>query len=302
MAELDLNLLVALDALLSARSVTGAARTLRLSPSAMSRTLARLRDVLGDPVLVPAGRVMVATPHAEAIAAQVRSLNEAAHAVLRPAPGIDVRTLKRVFTVRANEAFAVAHAARLIQAVAAEAPEVSLHFAPKPDKDIRALRDGTVDLDIGVIAGDGAELRAQTLYRDVFVGVARSGHPLLDEAVTPERYAACGHVSDWRHMASVRQGRPAGLVDDGLAALGLRREVKVVVPSFQAVLAVVAETDLIGLLPRLFGESGRGVATFALPISMPGIVVSQIWHPRLDADPGHRWLRGVVYETYRGMA
>jgi DNA-binding transcriptional LysR family regulator len=300
MADLDLNLLVALDALLSMRSVTGAAKVLRLSPSAMSRTLSRLREVLGDPVLVPAGRVMVATPHAEAIAAQVRSLNEAAHAVLRPAPGIDVRALKRTFTIRANEAFAVAHAARLINRVAADAPEVSLHFTPKPGKDIRALRDGAADLDIGVISGDGAELRAQTLYRDIFVGVARRGHPLLEREMTPERYAAVGHVSDGRHVAATRHGRFTGPVDDALAELGLAREVKVVVPSFQAVLTVAAETDLIGLVPSLFGEAGRGVVTFPLPVSMPEIVVSQSWHPRLDADPGHRWLRGVVFETYRG--
>lgn len=299
MADLDLNLLVALDALLTTRSVTAAARELRLSPSAMSRTLARLRAVLGDPVPVPAGRVMAATPHAEAIAAQVRSLNEAAHAVLRPAPGIDVRMLKRTFTLRANEAFAVAHATRLINRIAAEAPEVVVQFAPKPGKDIRALRDGTADLDIGVISGDGAELRAQTLYRDHFVGVARLGHPLLDGEATAERYAAVGHVTDGRHVSASRHGRFTGLVDEALADLGLTREVKVVVPSFQAVLIVAAETDLIGLVPSLFGEAGHGVATFPLPIPLPEIVVSQSWHPRLDADPGHRWLRGVVFETYR---
>lgn len=299
MSDLDLNLLTALDVLLSERSVTAAAKKLRLSPSAMSRTLSRLRDVLGDPVLVPAGRIMVATPHAEAIAGEVRRLNAATHAVLRPAPGIDVRTLKRTFTIRANEAFAVAHASWLIQKIAAEAPEVSLNFAPKPDKDIRALRDGAVDLDIGVIAGDGAELRAQTLYHDVFVGVVRPDHPLLDGEVTPARYAGFGHVTDWRHVSGSRQGRSVGPVDEALAELSLTREVKVVVPSFQSVLAVAAATDLVGLLPRRFGEAGRGVATFALPISLPDITVSQIWHPRMDADPGHRWLRGMVYETYR---
>src|SRR5438105_2844544 len=134
MTEIDFNLLTALDVLLAERSVTGAARRLRLSPSAMSRTLSRLRKVMGDPVLVPAGRNLVPTPHAEAIAEQVRTLNNSVRTVLRPAPGIDVRMLTRIFTLRANEAFVVIHAARLSAVVAAIAPGVRLHFAPKPDK------------------------------------------------------------------------------------------------------------------------------------------------------------------------
>src|SRR5258707_1038757 len=113
MSDLDLNLLTALDALLSERSVTGAARTLGLSPSAMSRTLSRLRAAMNDPVLVPAGRVMTATPRAEALAEQVRALSAGARAVLRPAPPIDVRQLKRTFTLRVNDAFVLLHAARL---------------------------------------------------------------------------------------------------------------------------------------------------------------------------------------------
>jgi DNA-binding transcriptional LysR family regulator len=295
--DLDLNLLVALDALISERSVTGAARKLHLSPSAMSRTLSRLRTILDDPVLVPAGRSMVTTPHAEAMADQVRSLNVAVHAVLSPSPAVDVRRLNRVFTVRANDAFVVVHAARLSAAVAATAPNVQLHFVPKPDKDIRALREGAVDLEIGVISGDGAELRAQTLYRDTFVGIVRAGHPLLDEGeITAERYATlCGHV-----VAS-RRGKNSSPGDEALAALGLHPEVKVIVPSFPAVLAVVGASDLVGLVPRSFCESqfASRVVTFALPMATPEIVISQIWHPRLDADPGHRWLRGIIFDAFR---
>ncbi len=295
MSDLDLNLLPALDALLRERSVSAAARKLNLSTSAMSRTLSRLRIVLDDPVLVPAGRAMVATPHAEAIAEQVRLVNLGAHAVLRPQPRLNIATLARDFTLRANEAFVLRHAARLSASVAAQAPGVRLRFAAKADKDIRPLRDGSVDLDIGVISGDGAELRAQTLYRDVFVGVVRMGHPLLDTAITPERYAGFGHV-----VASKR-GRIAGPVDDALSALGLTRTVSVIVPSFPAVIAVAAMSDLIGLAPRSFCRSDPDMKTevFDLPVATPGITISQIWHPRMDADPGHRWLRGLVFEAFR---
>ncbi|MFT4076521.1 MAG: LysR family transcriptional regulator [Asticcacaulis sp.] len=295
MSDLDLNLLVALDALLQTRSVTAAARRMRLSPSAMSRTLSRLRAVLDDPVLVPAGRVMVPTPHAERIAEQVSALNADIHAVLRPPPEVDIATLNRDFTIRANEAFVLRHAARLAASVAAAAPKVRLRFAPKPDKDIRLLREGTVDLDIGVIPGDGAELRAQTLYHDVFMGIVRAGHPLLDGPVTPERYVA------WGHVVSSRRGRDTGPVDGALAKLGLSRQVNIVVPSFPAVVAVAAVSDLIGLAPRSFCQTGPDMKTvvFDLPVRSPAITVSQIWHPRMDADAGHRWLRSQVFEAFR---
>jgi DNA-binding transcriptional LysR family regulator len=296
MPALDLNLLVALDALLSERSVSGAARKLGLSTSAMSRTLSRLRAVLGDPVLVLAGRAMVPTPHAEAIAKQVSALNAGVHAVLSPPPKIDIRALTREFTLRANDAFVLLNAARLAAAVAAAAPGVRLRFVPKPDKDIRPLRDGSIDLDIGVISGDGAELRAQTLYRDVFVGVVRTGHPLLGEgSVTPERYAAWGHV-----VASKKESF-TGPVDEALAALGLTRTIRIVAPGFPAVIAIAAASDLIGLAPRSFcrDDPTGQTAIFDLPVRTPAIVVSQIWHPRMDSDLSHRWLRGMVLEAFR---
>lgn len=291
--SVDLNLLVALDALLTERSVTRAARKLGLSASAMSRTLSRLRVGLADPLLVPAGRAMVATPHAEAIAERVQALTAAVQAVLSPPPMVDMARLKRTFTIRANEAFVVVQAARLSAAVAALAPEVRLCFVPKPDKDIAPLRDGSVDLEIGVIGGDGGELMAQTLFRDSFVGIVRIGHPLLDGEITPERYAACSHV-----VAS-RRGRNARPREAGFAAPGLDTTAKVVVPSFPAALALVSASDMVGVVPRSFCESqfAASVVWFALPMVTPQIVISQIWHPRLDADPAHQWLRHVIYET-----
>jgi len=295
MSDVDLNLLAALDVLLQERSVTNAARRLGLSTSAMSRTLSRLREALGDPVLVPAGRAMVPTPHAEAIAEHVHTLATAAQAVLRPPPPADPRTMEREFTIRANEAFTQLYAARLSGAVSAVAPGVRLRFAPKPDKDIGPLRDGTVDLEIGVISGDGGELRAQTLYRDFYVGIARAGHPILDAPVTPERLCAWGHV-----LFARRRGR-ASPADEALARLGLSRRVNVIVPGFPAVIAVVSASDLLGLVPRsaCLALPASGTVPFDLPIPMPEIVVSQIWHPRMDADAGHRWLRTMVFETFR---
>jgi DNA-binding transcriptional LysR family regulator len=160
MSETDLNLLTALDALLSEGSVAGAARALGLSASAMSRTLARLRSATGDPLLVRAGRGLVATPHAVALRAHVRDLAREAKAVLRPsAAELDLAALQRVFTVRANEGFVESFAAGLVGAVTEAAPGVRLRFAPKPDKDVKPLRDGAIDLEIGVVGETRPEIK-----------------------------------------------------------------------------------------------------------------------------------------------
>jgi len=304
MADTDLNLLTALDALLAEGSVAGAARRLGLSASAMSRTLARLRAATGDPLLVRAGRGMVPTPHAADLRNRVHELAQDAHAVLRPVVGgLDLAQLKRSFTIRSNEGFVEVFAAQLVAAVTAVAPNVLLHFAPKPDKDVRALREGLVDLEIGVLGKSGPEIRLQTLFRDHFVCAVREGHPLLGRGkITAERYAACGHV-----VAS-RRGRGSGPVDEALAALGLTRTVVAVVPSFRAALSVASVSDLVALVTNSFFNATQGhraksghvmVRSFPLPVRTEAITVSQMWHPRLDADPAHRWLRGLVMATCR---
>ncbi len=304
MADIDLNLLIALDALLAEGSVVGAARRLGLSASVMSRTLARLRAATVDPLLVRAGRGLVPTPHATELRERVRDVAQDAQAVLRPAVAfLDLAELKRSFTIRSNEGFVEVFAPQLVAAVTAVAPNVRLRFAPKPDKDVRALREGLVDLEIGVLGKSGPEVRLQTLFRDHFVCAVREGHPLLGRGkVTPERYAACGHV-----VAS-RRGHASGPVDEALAALGLSRTVVVVVPSFRAALAVAGVSDLVALVTGSFFNATQGnktmsgpavVRSFPLPVRTEAITVSQMWHPRLDADPAHRWLRGLVLATCR---
>lgn len=312
MPDVDLNLLMALDALLEEGSVTGAARRLGLSASAMSRTLARLRAATGDPLLVRAGHGMVPTPRADELRERVHELTRNAHAVLRPAAaGLDLATLRRSFTIRANDGFVEIFAAPLVAAVTAAAPNVRLRFAPKPDKNVQALREGIVDLEIGVLGASGPEVRVQGLFRDHFVGVVRAGHALLEQsgpgknAITPARYAACGHV-----VAS-RRGLANGPVDVALAELGLARTVVAVVPGFRAALAVASTSDLVAQVTRSFfhavraGQTSSGAATvdsFPLPVRTEVITVSQMWHPRFDADPAHRWLRELVRATCREPA
>ena len=300
MPDPDFNLLAALDVLLAEGSVAGAAKILGLSDSAMSRTLLRLRAATGDPLLVRAGRRLVATPHATALRERVRTLTGEVKSVLQPpAQALDLASLECLFTIRANEGFVEAFAARLVAVVTEAAPGVRLRFAPKPDKDVRPLREGLVDLEIGVLGDTGPEVKIQSLFQDRFVGVVRQGHPLASGDVTASRYAACGHV-----VAS-RRGRTHGPVDNALEVLGLQRRVVVVVPGFPAALAIAATSDLVGLVTGSFARAGQAgphgipVHCFALPVQTSAITVSQMWHPRVDADPGHRWLREMVLSVCR---
>lgn len=298
MDDVDLNLLRALEALLAEGSVTGAARRLGLSNSAMSRTLTRLRSAMGDPLLVRAGRGLVPTPRAVELRDRVQALSRDVLTVLRPPVGdLDMAALERTFTIRASEGFVEHFSVPLAAAVTAAAPAVCLRLAPKPDKDARLLREGRIDLEIGVPGTSAPEIRTRFLFRDGFVGAVRTGHPLLADAeVTPERYAACGHVVASRKEAFT------GPVDAALAKLGLRRAIQVVVPGYPDAMRLARHSDLVALVPRSClgngpapdGDAAAGLQGFALPVRTPEIRIAAMWHPRLDADPAHRWLRGTV--------
>jgi DNA-binding transcriptional LysR family regulator len=293
MATPDLNLLLTLDVLLAEGSVARAARRLRLSPSAMSRALARLRAATGDPLLVRAGRGLVPTPRALALREPVGRLVQDGQAVLRPAETLDLKRLTRTFTLRTRDGFVESFGPDLVARVGSEAPGVGLRFVEKTDKDTAPLRDGTVDLETGVIGRDtGPEVCTQSLFRDRFVGVVRKGHALSRGKVTPARYAAGRHVPVWRRNLD---GDP---VDAALAALGLEREIAAIVGSFAAALALARGSDLIATVPEQHTVKLRaGLHSFALPLALPEFTVSLLWHPRLDADPAHRWLRGCVREV-----
>lgn len=293
MSKPDLNLLVTLDVLLAEGNVARAAQRLRLSPSAMSRALARLRDTTGDPLLVRAGRGLVPTPRALELREKVARLVQDAEALLRPTGQPDLRRLLRTFTLRSSEGFVENFGPDLIARVGREAPGVRLCFVPKPGKDSTPLRDGSVDLETGVIdTATGPELRTQGLFRDRFIGVVRAGHPLSEGGITAARYAA------GQHVVVSRRGLARTAIDDALDALGLERRVVTIVGGFAVALALARASDLIASVPeRHTGRLRAGMHGFALPVAVPGLTVSMLWHPRLEADPAHRWLRGCVRDV-----
>jgi len=290
MSTPDLNLLVTLDVLLAEGSVARAARRLRLSPSAMSRALARLRETMGDPLLVRAGRGLVPTPRAIELRERVSQLVQDGKAVLRPTETLNLKQLDRTFTLRTSEGFVENFGPELIARVGEEAPGARLCFVQKPDKDSTALRDGIVDLETGVVGKTTAqELRVQTLFRDRFIGAVRLGHPLSQGEVSPSRFAA------GRHIGVSRRGLEEGPIDEALKPLGLGRQIVTIVGGFSTALALARASDLIASVPeRHTGNLRAGMHSFPLPVSTPEVTVSLLWHPRLDADPAHRWLRGHV--------
>ena len=291
----DLNLLVTLDVLLEEQSVARAAQRLRLSPSAMSRALARLRETTGDPLMVRAGRGLVPTPRALELRARVAQLVQDGHAVLRPAEKLDLNKLVRTFTLRTSDGFVENFGPSLVARVSKEAPGVRLRFLQKPNKDSAPLRDGTVDLETGVVEkSTSPELRMRALFRDRYIGAVRKGHPLSRGKVTLARYAAA------RHVGVARRGVDADPVDEALRRFGAERQIVTIVGGFSTALAMSRASALIASVPeRHSGNLRAGMHSFPLPFPMPEITVSLIWHPRLHADLAHRWLRGCVHDECR---
>jgi DNA-binding transcriptional LysR family regulator len=297
--QLDLNLLIALDALLEEGSVGGAARRLHLSEPATSRTLGRIRAALGDQVLVRSGRSMVLTPRAQSLRTEVHALVERAQALFAPPGEPDLSRLERVFAVLAEDV-AVSLGPELLARMRSEAPGVSLRFlGESPVVESLQLRDGQADLDIGVIRQPPPEIRVEPLRTVHMAVMVRAGHPLTTAELTPERYAAADHVS------ASRRGLATGPIDDGLARLGLTRRVALVVPTFAAAALVVARTDLVALAARELSAhvtAAHGLVVLTPPIPLPALEITMAWHQRYDADGEHQWLRQCVRDTIDSLA
>lgn len=293
-SSLDLNLFVALDALLDEGSVTGAAQRLHTSAPAMSRTLARLRRMLDDPILVRAGRTMVPTPRALAMKSGVHELVERGRSLMNPQEQADPANLRRTFSVQIGDLLSNGIGARLVSRIRGEAPGVTLRFVGDSHEDTDALRDGSVDLELGQMRRTHPETHIEPLFSDRMVGVVRADHPLDGKRVTLPRFAAAEHV------VSSRRGRLTGPVDDLLAERGLRRRVAVCTPTALAAFHLIQNSDLVGIAPRAITRdtlTAFGLRSFEVPLDLPTLDVSVAWHPRYEADGAHRWLRQCVRDA-----
>ncbi|MFE0176196.1 LysR family transcriptional regulator [Streptomyces sp. NPDC059002] len=296
---MDLNLLRALDALLQENSVTRAAERLGTSPAAASRTLARLRRAVGDPLLVRAGQEMVPTPRALELRDEVRELLRGCDDVLRPGAGFEAVHLQRTFTVQATDLLLAGIAGPLTERVRAAAPDVDVVFLPEALEGGPALRQGPVDVELGVLGRLDPEIRTRRLARRALLGVARKDHPLFRKRIDARRFAAADHIGISRH------GKGVGPIDEALAEHGLRRRIAVVVPSHTSAMILARDTDLVALTMAAWlpgTTDALGLRTFPIPLDLAPLDLGMAWHPRNSADPGHRWFRDQVAAAVQEVA
>lgn len=297
---IDWNLIPALHALLQEASVSRAAQRLGVTVPSMSRMLKRLREGLSDPLLVRAGRGLVPTPYALALHARVAAVASAGHAILAGPREQPLDTLVRTLVVRANDGVAGPLLPLLLEKMQARAKGLTLAFVSEGEESPAELRDGRVDLDLGVLGDSAPELRTQALLRDRFVAVVRAGHPLAlaKGGLSPAQLTA------YPHIGVSRRGRFTGPLDQALRRRGLGRQVVATVPSATAAVVAAAESDLVTAVPRLVAralQKNLAVAILDLPLKLPEITVAQTWHPRSDTDPAHRFLRACIAATVKEL-
>lgn len=298
--SIDLNLLVALDALVRERSVTRAGRRMGLSQPAMSNALGRLRRLLDDPVLVRTAQGMAPTQRVVELIGPVREALAELQEALGGEAAFDPTRARRVFRVAAMDHAWVGLVPRLVRRLAREAPGVRLDLLPYSDSTEAELESGALDAAVlaGPRHGRGAGFERAELYEDSFDCLVRRGHPRVGRRLTLERYLELGHV-----LASPRSRR-GGIVDRALERRGLSRRVHVIVPHFAAAPFVVAETELVATLPRVVARRFAAMPDLALfppPMEIEGGPWFLVWHERSRRDRGHAWLREQILALSRGL-
>jgi DNA-binding transcriptional LysR family regulator len=257
----------------------------------MSHALSRLRTLLADPLLVRSGRAMVPSAHASAIKAQVHALIEELGRVLAPPQPPEMRRLERTFRIFASDYVLLMLGHALDEIGREQAPRIVLGFLPNSSRDADLLREGLADLAVGVYGRLPPELRTQNLFDERLVCVVRQDHPDVGQRLGKKRFAALEHIQ------VAPRGRPGGVVDDALAREGLRRRVTRMVPFFLSALHMVAESDHVLTVPERVARATAprfGLRVLEPPIELAPYAIRQIWHPRNDSDPAHRWLRASL--------
>jgi DNA-binding transcriptional LysR family regulator len=299
MEPTDFGLLVSLDALLQEGSVTGAARRVGLSTPAMSHALARIRERLGDPILVRSGRGMLLTPRALLLKPQVHNVVTEARRALEPERPFVASELSRTFVVHATDYVLTILGATVDRILLHEAPRVCVRFVPNTPDDPALLRDQGSDLAVGIYGDLPQEMRSRQLLTDRFVAVVRKGHPGIGKRFTLEQFVSLAHIQ------VAPRGKPGGYVDDVLRERGLTRKVARAVPYFLTALQLVSETDYILTISERIAkryERALRLQVLEVPLKLRPYALGLVWHSRVDGDAGHRFLRDVFLRAAREVA
>jgi DNA-binding transcriptional LysR family regulator len=303
--RIDVNLLVALDALARERSVTKAAERAGVSQSAMSHTLRRLRELFDDPLLVRGRGGMVLTPRAEALAVPLRSGLVSLARTLAEPQAFEPEHASRTFRIVSPDLFDALVLPTLLQRLSRQAPSIDLAVVPTPNRLSDGLETGDVDLAIYPVLLDphpfdlgtqvDTELQSRTLFRDSFRCFVRHDHPEL----TARRRLTLNTYTRLNHILVSPGGEGPGVVDRILHGRGLERRIAVRVPHFATALEVIAQSDLVLTAPSSLSQctAASTLVSRPVPLDIPEHAITMIWHPRFTEDPPHRWLRQLMLDA-----
>ena len=284
---INLNLLPALEALLAEGSVGGAARRVHVSQSAMSHSLKKLREVLGDPLFVPSGRRLVPTERAKAMRQQISTALDALADAVRPEEAFDPKTATRTFRIATVDYFELTTLPGLLAYLRAHAPHVQLEIERITPTHLSALAAGEIDLAlVGGATPVPAGVRRHVLYDDPFAVIVRPDHPAVGRKLDLPTYLGLGHV-----LVSV-EGRRDGVVDRALEARGQARRVALRVPHFMSAPLAVLSSDWICTIARTVALEAHhrfGVRVLPPPLPLSAATVVALSPRRHDGDPAARW-------------
>lgn len=293
LAGIDLNLLTSLEALLEEQNVSRAARRLGVTQPAASHALNRLRELLGDPLLVRTPAGMQPTPRALELRPAVRAALGAAEAVLQGAPPFDPATAERTFVGAIPDQAGFLVLPKLIPRLTELAPHVRLDLRPWPHDVHVALATGDLHFAVGVFREHEPSFRYQDLWTESFSCVVRKNSPAARGPFDLARYLALDH------LLVAPGGTPGSFVDDLLARMTLRRHIALTIPQFLLAPSIVAETDLMWTAPTSLARAFADLHPLTIrepPLELPTFDVAMAWHVRFDRDPGLAWLRGILGE------
>ncbi len=288
--SLDLNLLVTLDVLLAEHNVTRAAERLHFSQPSISVHLAKLRDIFGDPLLLPGPRGMRPTARAEALRAPLRQALEALSLAVSPAAAFDPAQATNTWRVAATD---YGESTILLPAMAglrAAAPGTRLAVLEMaPPHIARQAEQGIIDLAFHTTDGAPPGMRHRLLFKERYVLAGRVNHPRLKRKPTLKQFCELEHV-----IVSPDGGGFSGVTDKVLAEAGMTRRVALSVPHFLFVISALISTDLVAMLPERLVRDNPALRIVAPPVEIPGYEMTMLWHERSQRDPAHQWLRDHI--------
>ncbi|WP_336083795.1 LysR family transcriptional regulator [Thalassospira sp. CH_XMU1448-2] len=290
-SKLDLNLLVTLDTLLAERNVTHAAKRLNLSQPAISTRLTRLRDLLGDPLLLPAQRGMIPTERALELQEPLHQALEGVRRVVAENSPFDPSTITATIAIAASDYVQYAILMPLLDVLRRDAPGIKVAWRTINTSmlDTQMAR-GDVSLALSTPETAPETLRMRKIYHEEYVAIARCDHPVISKPLDLDSFCALDHV-----VVSPEGGGFKGPADDALAALGRKRNVALSAPGFLVVPEIVARSDMIALVPRRVARGRTGqIRVFDPPLPVTGFDMALIWHDRTTTHPLHRWIRDQI--------